>query len=314
MPNFLTIGTYDGVHVGHRKIIGTLIREARRRGLDSVLAYFPAPPKFFFSGEAENCLITLPDEREDLIRGLGVGKVRSIPFNAALAEMSAETFFGSVILKKNHAEGLCVGRDFAVGKGRMGNLAFLRKRCAASGILFKAMAFVTFGGHKVSSSLIRAFLRNGHIEEANKCLGRSYSVSGMVVRGAGMGRRLGFPTANMNSHPAKILPPGVFAVRVRADKETFSGVANVGRRPTMRSLGSRLLLETHILDSDRTLYGRRLEVEFLRHLRAERRFGSREALRRQVAEDVLTARRFFNQGGVSASAPGAGTGRMACRA
>ena len=293
MSNYLTIGTYDGVHLGHRKIIESLMREGLKRGLDSALAYFPAPPKFFFSGEKENCLITLPGEREDLIRGLGVEAVCSIPFDSALAEMSAETFFNSVILKTHHAGGLCVGRDFAVGKGRLGNLEFLRKRCAASGVRFKAMSFVTFGGHKISSSLIRAYLRSGHVEEAGKCLGRSYSVSGAVVKGAGMGRLLGFPTANIGADPAKILPPGVFAVRVRADKEIFHGVANVGRRPTMRSLESRLLLEAHILDFDRTLYGRRLEVEFVRHLRAERRFGSREALRRQVGEDVIAARRCF---------------------
>ncbi len=293
MPNYLTIGTYDGVHLGHRKIIGALIRESLKLGFNSALAYFPSPPKFFFSGETENCLITLPGEREELIRGQGVGKISSLPFGSALAKMSAETFFGSVILRKHHAGGLCVGRDFAVGKGRLGNLDFLRGRCAGSGVRFKAMAFVTFGGHKISSSLIRAYLRSGRVEEANKCLGWNYSVSGTVVRGAGMGRRLGFATANINANPAKILPPGVFAVRVRVGKEIFPGVANVGRRPTMRSLGGRLLLEAHMLDFDRPLYGRRLEVEFLRHLRAERRFGSRDALRRQVFEDVRAARRFF---------------------
>jgi riboflavin kinase/FMN adenylyltransferase len=291
MPSYLTIGTYDGVHLGHRKIITALIRESLKYRLRSALAYFPEPPKFFFSRETENCLITLPEEREALFRGLGVGRISPIPFTAAVADMSAEKFFNSLILKKYRAEGLCVGRDFAIGKDRLGNLEFLRKRCAEAGVRLKTMTFTAFEGHKISSSLIRSFLRNGHVEAAAECLGRPYSVAGTVIKGAGMGRLLGFPTANAGADPAKILPPGVFAVRVRLGKEVFSGVANVGRRPTLRSLGGRMLLETHILDFDRDIYGRRLEVEFLRHLRAERRFGSRETLRQQIAADVRAARK-----------------------
>jgi len=296
MPNFLTIGTYDGVHLGHRKIIGTLVRESSKRGLDSALAYFPAPPKFFFLNETENCLITLPAEREELVRRLGVEHVTKIPFNSELAEMSAEAFFNNIVLKSQAAAGLCVGRDFALGKGRRGNLEFLKRRCAEAGIRFKALSFVTFDGHKISSSLIRTFLRNGHVEEANKCLGWNYSASGKVVRGDGIGRRLGFPTANMGVHPAKILPPGIFAVRVKLGKEMFYGVVNVGRRPTVDSLarhGGRLLSEVHILDFDRDIYGHDLEVEFLRHLRPEKKFSSKEALQRGILQDINIARKYF---------------------
>jgi len=294
MPSYLTIGTYDGVHLGHQKIIRTLIRESTKLALDSSLAYFPLPPKFFFLNETQNCLITLPAERENLIRRLCVDNITKIPFDTALAEMSAETFFNSVILKTHAAAGLCVGRDFAFGRGRRGNVEFLRKRCAAYGIRFKAMSFVNFGGHKISSSLIRTFLRNGRVEEANKCLGWNYSLSGKVVRGAGLGRRLGFPTANIDVHPAKILPPGIFAAKVRLDKEIFYGVANVGRRPTVGSLGGRLLLEAHILDFDRDIYGRRLEVELLSYLRPEKKFRSKENLQRRILQDIGIARKLFN--------------------
>lgn len=291
MPVYLTIGTYDGVHLGHRKIIATLVRESLKLGLDSALAYFPFPPKFFFSGENKNCLITLPDEREELIRSLQVKNIAKLPFTASLAGMSAEDFFKKIILKARASSGLCVGRDFAIGKGRRGDLEFLRKRCAAAGVSFKAMSFVTFDGHKISSSLIRTFLRNGRVAMAAKCLGRNYSVSGKVVRGAGLGRRLGFPTANLAAHPAKILPPGIFAVKARLGNSMFSGVANVGHRPTMAAPGGQLLLEVHILDFDREIYGRRLEVEFLRHLRSERKFSSREALQRQILSDIKAARK-----------------------
>ena len=293
MPSYLTIGTYDGVHLGHQKIIRALIRESLKRGLDSALAYFPLPPRFFFSGEKENCLITLPGEREERIRRLGVKNITKIPFNNALAAMSAEEFFNKIILNARSARGLCVGRDFALGKDRKGDLGFLRRRCASAGVGFKAISFATFKGRKISSSLIRAFLRKGRVDLAAKCLGWNYSVSGKVVRGAGLGRRLGFPTANIDAHPAKILPPGIFAVKVRLGDEMFYGVANAGRRPTVTTSVGGLLLEVHILDFDRNIYGRRLEVEFLRRLRPERKFGSREALQRQILSDIKTARKYF---------------------
>lgn len=293
MSVFLTIGTYDGVHLGHQKIINALIRESLKRGLNSALAYFPSPPRFFFSGETVNCLITLPEEREKLLRKLRVENITKVPFDSVLAEMSAEKFFNDIILKGHDAAGLCVGRDFAFGKNRRGNAEFLMKHCAAAGIRFKAMSFVTFGGHKVSSSLIRTFLRNGRVEEANKCLGWNYTVSGKVVKGEGIGRRLGFPTANIDAHPAKILPPGIFAARVRLDKGVFHGVVNVGHRPTVDSLDGCLLLEVHILDFDRDIYGRKLEVEFIRHLRSERKFKSKEALQRQILQDIRIARKYF---------------------
>lgn len=293
MSVILTIGTFDGVHLGHRKIIRALTRDALKRGMDSALAYFPFPPKFFFSKESENCLITLPEEREELLRGLRVGNITGIPFDSVLAEMSAARFFNDVILKARDAAGLCVGRDFAFGRNRAGNVDFLRKRCAEAGIRFKALSFVAFGGRRISSSMIRALLRSGRVGEANKCLGWNYSVSGQVAAGAGIGRLLGFPTANINAHPAKILPPGVFAARVRTPGGTFRGVVNVGRRPTVAGDEGRPLLEVHILDFNRDIYGRRLTVEFLRHLRAEKKFGSRESLRQQIIRDVGLAGKYF---------------------
>ena len=168
MSVFLTIGTYDGVHLGHQKIIKALIRDGLKRNTGSALAYFPFPPKFFFSNETTNCLITLPEEREERIRNLRVENITEVPFNAAMAGMSAEKFFNDIILSAHEAAGLCVGQDFAFGHNRRGNTGFLQAHCAAAGIRFKAMSFVTFGGHKISSSLIRTFLRNGHVEMANK--------------------------------------------------------------------------------------------------------------------------------------------------
>ncbi|OGS49646.1 MAG: riboflavin biosynthesis protein RibF [Elusimicrobia bacterium RIFOXYB2_FULL_62_6] len=293
MPTCLSLGTFDGVHLGHQKIIRTLVRESRLRGYGSVAVYFPLPPKFFFSGERENCLITLPAEREALLKSCGAGRVEMLPFGAKLASMSAESFFRRVVLGAYGAREVAAGRDFAFGKDREGNAEFLEKRCAAAGVGYKAVPFASYKGHKISSSLIRAFLRSGRIEDANKCLGRNYSAAGKVVKGAGVGRALGFPTANIGVDPAKILPPGVFAAKARLGGETFSAVLNIGRRPTIGSLGGRLLLEAHILDFDRLIYGRRLEVEFLKHLRPEKKFRSREHLKEQISSDIALARKYF---------------------
>lgn len=293
MMNFLAIGTYDGIHLGHRKIISSAVREARSRGLRSRVVYFPVPPKFFFSGEAENCLITLPAERKKLILSLGADSAEALNFNSALASMGAGDFFRQVVLRRFRAGGLCVGPDFAVGRGREGHLGFLKNACADAGIAFKSVAFARRGGHKISSSLIRAHLRAGAVEEANICLGWDYSVTGPVVRGAGLGKKLGFPTANIGADPAKILPPGIFAARVKVDGESFNAVLNVGKRPTVDTLDCKMILEAHILDYSRMIYGKKIEVTFLKHLRPERKFHSKESLIQHIQADIAAARKLF---------------------
>jgi len=291
--NFMAIGTYDGVHLGHRKIIRAAIREALKRGMKSKVVYFPFPPKFFFSGEKENCLITLPEEREDLIKALRPDSVEAIEFNKPFASMRAGDFFTGVVLKGFTAGGLCVGPDFAVGQGREGHLDFLRAASRKAGIAFKAVPFARRGGHKISSSLIRAHLRAGAVEEANICLGWEYSASGPVIKGAGLGRKLGFPTANIGVDAAKILPPGIFAARVKVAHETFNAVLSVGRRPTVNTLNGKLILEAHILDFSRMIYGAQVQVTFLKHLRPERKFHSLDSLIIHIRQDITAARKFF---------------------
>ncbi len=293
MPDFVAIGSFDGVHRGHRRMIRAAMREALRAGMRSRVVYFPVPPKFFFSGESENCLITLPEERERLIASLRPDVVEPLPFTREVSLMSAHEFFSEMVLGRYRAGGLCVGPDFAVGRGREGHLSFLREACWREGVALRKVPFSMRGGHRISSSLIRAHLRAGAVEEANVCLGWDYSVSGPVIRGAGLGRKLGFPTANVGADPAKILPPGIFAATVKAAGGVHRAVVNVGRRPTLDTLGSRVILEAHILDFSRSIYGRAIEVTFLKHLRPERRFGSKESLVRHIRSDIAAAGRFF---------------------
>lgn len=295
MADFVALGSFDGVHLGHRRLVAAAVKEALRRGQRSRIVYFPFPPKFFFSGETENCLITLPEERAALLESLRPDLVEPLVFNDALRSMPAAAFFNEVVLGRLRAGGLCVGPDFAAGKGREAHADYLRRACAQAGIAFREVPFARRGGHKISSSLIRAHLREGRVEEANRCLGWEYTVSGPVIRGAGLGRKLGFPTANVGAHPSKILPPGIYAARVRVGRESANAVLSVGSRPTVNTLGGRTVLEAHILDYSRTIYGRRIEVTFLKHLRPERRFASKESLVEHIRADVAAARKYFGK-------------------
>ncbi|MCK5582274.1 MAG: hypothetical protein KAI33_00710, partial [Elusimicrobiales bacterium] len=211
MANYITIGTYDGVHFGHQKIIQKTIRESPRLGMKSLVLYFSLPPKFYFSGKNSNCLITLPKERELILKNMGVERVFEVGFDDEIASMSAEDFFENIIVRRYGAKGLCIGHDFALGRERTGNLNFLEKACHEKSIHFNHMSFVNYRKHKISSSLIRRQLISGDVEGAGKCMGRNYSITGKVIKGARIGRILGFPTVNIDVPDLKIIPPGVFA-------------------------------------------------------------------------------------------------------
>ncbi len=293
MANYITIGTYDGVHLGHQKIIKATIKESLKHGMKSIVVYFPLSPRFYFSGKNSNCLITLPEERNLLLKNMRVDKYESIVFDANVGTMSAEDFFNNIIIGHYDASGICVGHDFAFGKDRRGNLSFLKEMCAKKSIHFKHMSFVNFKSHKISSSLIRRQLILGNIEDANKCLGWNYSITGKIIKGARIGRQLGFPTANINVPALKIIPPGVFAVKLILDGNIYNGVANSGYRPTIDKSKSHLILEAHILDFDKNIYGKTLKIEFLKRLRGEKKFGLPESLKKQIAEDIKAAKAYF---------------------
>lgn len=291
MKNYITIGTYDGVHLGHRKVIHALVKESRKRGMKSLVLYFPFPPRAVISG-ARNSLITLPHERKLLLESLGVDKAQELPFTAEMAATGHRTFFREILLKHSRAGGIIVGRDFVFGRDRRGDVRFIRRECRKNSLYFKIVPFVMSQEHRVSSSAIRTLLKSGDISGANHRLGRHYEVSGKVVKGSGFGRLLGFHTANIDVDPAKILPPGVFAVRVGIGHRMYYGAANVGVGPTVKGSGAKQMLEVHILNFSTTIVGRMLKVEFLRRIRSERKFASVEALQRQILKDVKTAHIF----------------------
>lgn len=295
MKALVTLGTFDGVHRGHQRLIGRLLAQAKRWRLRPLAVVFDRPPRFFFHPELATSLLTTPEERRELLLGMGVKEVRVLRFSRNLAHVPHTRFFEDYVLRRCRAGGLLVGPDFAFGRGRKGDIAWLTNACDVLGLKFSVLGVVRAGGHKVGSSRIRQLLQEGEAAEAARLLGRPHSARGLVVRGDGLGRKLGVPTANLQVPESKLVPPGVFKVRVSSADGGPSlggrlGACNVGVRPTVGGVGERRV-EVHVLGFKGSLYGRRLKLEFLRRIRPERRFPSLDALREQLRRDLQAAKR-----------------------
>jgi len=288
---FIALGTFDGVHRGHQTMLADLTDLSTVYRIPSLVLFFPVPPRAALSGNTVMSMITLPEERAALISACGVDRVSQIEFTGRISSMGHEEFFSDVLLSRYRMKGLLVGKDFAFGRNRAGHIDYMRRACSEAGIPLFVHPFVKEGGHKISSSVIRGLLREGRVEEASRLLGRRYAISGKVVRGEGLGRKLGFPTANLDCGTLKILPRGVFAVNARLGERSFRAVANVGFRPTVNTIHAEVpLMEVHMLGFDEMIYGRMLDIEFLSRIRGEKRFHGVEELSAQVREDMRRAR------------------------
>lgn len=283
----VTIGTFDGVHRGHRQLLDWVRALAKRRGLKTRVVFFVAPPRFHFRPELKVPLLTGGADRRRLLKGLGIDRVEMLRFGPRWATMPHTAFFESYIVRRWRAGGLLVGRDFAFGRGRLGDLAFLKAACAARGMTLGVLPLVRFGRKKIGSTRIRSLLAAGDVRGAARLLGRPFELRGRVVHGSHMGRKLGFPTANVHVPAEVMAPPGVYEVLVTGGplKEPRRAVCNVGVRPTVDG-AARRHVEVHIPDWKGRLYGRVVTVSFVRRLRGERKFASVDALIRQIARDV----------------------------
>jgi riboflavin kinase / FMN adenylyltransferase len=286
----VTIGNFDGVHRGHRALLDHVNARARELDIGScVLTFEPHPREYFAKSVAEGAppRVTRLRDKLELLAAAGVGRVHVAPFGARLASLSAGEFIEAVLVRGLQTRALVVGRDFRFGKGRAGDLASLR----AAGLDVQAIPDVV-DGERISSSSVRAALQAGDLERAQTLLGHPYFISGRVVRGARLGRELGFPTANI---PLRRPPPlsGIFVVQVDG---LGDAVASVGLRPTVNPVPSPLL-EVHLLDFSGDLYGRRLRVRFLRKLRDEEKYDGLEALKAAISSDVRRARDYFGTHG-----------------
>ncbi|RPI47693.1 MAG: bifunctional riboflavin kinase/FAD synthetase [Betaproteobacteria bacterium] len=295
LPLALTIGNFDGVHLGHRAMLDRLKREAAARELPAaVMTFEPHPREFFAPDQAPTRLSSLREKLE-MLAALGVDRTYVCRFTYDFARTPAEEFVARVLVQGLGVRWLLVGDDFRFGARRAGDMQLLSALSQRHGYEVHSMASVVADGRRVSSTAVREALSDGDLELAAQLLGRPYLISGRVVRGDRIGRTLGFPTANVRMRHNR--PPlyGIFAVRVHGlGPRPVNGAASLGVRPTVDTRGVPVL-EVHLLDFERDIYGRHVQVEFLHKLRDEQKYPDLESLRKQIAVDVAQIRRFFSR-------------------
>ena len=289
----LTIGNFDGVHLGHRALLGELMAKARELALPgTVLTFEPHPRELFAPDQAPARLASMRDKLE-LLAECGVDRVHVCRFDRKLAGLTAEEFIEQILVRGLSVRHLIIGDDFRFGKARGGDFSLLQQAGTAHRFVVEAMRTVDFGGLRVSSSAVRDALAAGDIEQAESLLGRPFVIAGRVMDGRKLGRTIGFPTANIQVRRKRLPLSGVFAVTVSGiDSTPLPGAANIGVRPTVAE-GLKPVLEVHLLDFDRNIYGRHVDVNFMHKLRSEAKFESLDALKAQIARDVADVRAYF---------------------
>ncbi len=296
MGSVLTIGNFDGVHLGHQAMLAQAKSISLKYKLPLlVLSFDPHPEAYFASGEAPARLDSFA-ERVMLFKAAGVDLACIVPFNAALAQTSDQAFIEKVVLQQLNAKFVVVGDDFRYGTGRKGNVSSLIQAGKKFGFEVHQLDSVECAGARVSSTQIRELLGAGQFDLASKYLGRPYSIMGRVIHGDARGRTWGFPTLNLVMKLPRAIK-GVFAVRIKGlgqlAQAAYLGVANLGNRPTVDGL--KTLLEVHVFDYKDKAYGRRVCVEFCTQIRQEQKFDSFDALKAQIQLDTIAAKNYFKQ-------------------
>jgi riboflavin kinase/FMN adenylyltransferase len=290
-PSIVTIGVFDGVHRGHQHLIRRLVREARANNhLAVALTFFPHPD-IVLRGLEGRYYLTTPEQKADLLIGLGVDCVITQPFNEEVRQIRAAAFVDN-LLRHLKMQSLWVGSDFALGYKREGNVPFLRELGQQKGFRVQEIDLISGDSGKISSSAIREAIQTGEVEQAKAWLGRPYSVTGEVVHGLKRGRQIGFPTANTAVWDEQVLPAnGIYAGWARLGSERFMAMTNVGVRPHFD--GQTVTVEPYLLDFDRDIYGEQLEVFFEKRLRPEAKFNSLQELIDQIGRDVEEGKRYL---------------------
>lgn len=309
----LALGAFDGIHIGHRQILQKVLRKARGiRGTATVLTFQEHPQKVLHPAE-KTSILTSFWHKMSLIAELGVDLCVALHFNRAFSKLSPEEFVRRLLVMKLQVHSVILGHDSRFGHNRAGDAQAMRDLARRYGFEFEVVAPLKKGSSTVSSTLIRRLIGEGRIVRARELLGRGYSILATVVKGAGRGKTLGFPTANLDPHSEVLPPSGVYAVRVRRvriflergrkffhrfhcqhDTPLLPAVLNLGTRPTFNGSARQLVAEVHLLNFRGNLYGKTIEVEFIKRLRDEMKFSSGDALRRQIQRDVRLARSYVH--------------------
>jgi riboflavin kinase / FMN adenylyltransferase len=295
-PVALTIGNFDGVHLGHRAMLDELARAARRFGVPACVMIFEPQPREFFAPDMAPARLTSLREKLELLAGYGLDRAHVCRFNYAFAQITAQDFVERVLVRGLGVRWLQVGDDFRFGSRRAGDFVMLKQHAPRFGFEVQALPTVTMDGIRVSSTAVRDALAAGDMVRAARYLGRPYSISGRVVRGDQLGRKLGFPTANVQMKHNRPPLAGIFAVEVHGARGERGGVvrgaASLGVRPTVKVQGA-AVLEVYLFDFKEEIYGRHVRVEFLHKLRDEEKYADLDTLKRQIALDVQHAQAFF---------------------
>jgi riboflavin kinase/FMN adenylyltransferase len=296
-----TIGNFDGVHLGHQAVFRHLLKKGEELGLPATVITFEPQPMEYFAPDKAPARLTRMREKLQAIYDTGVDRVVLLEFGPKMAAMPADRFVQELLVQGLDVRYLFVGDDFRFGKGRTGDIELLRRVGAATGFEVENMSTFALREERVSSTRIREALARGDLELAAHNLGRPYTICGRVAHGDERGRAIGFPTANIDLH-RKVSPlHGVYAVLVYGlEQDPRPGVANIGTRPTVEG-DTRYLLEVHLFDFSRSMYGEHVEVEFRKKLREEKRFDSFELLRQQIELDAAEARSYFELDSKSAN-------------
>ena len=293
----LTIGNFDGVHLGHQAVLAKVVAIARQMQLPSCVMLFEPQPLEVFAGDAAPARLTRFREKYEALARLGVDRLLCVHFTPAFAAQAPEQFIQQLLLKQLGVEQLIVGDDFRFGKNRSGSFDLLALAAEQHQFGLYSTSSLLLGQQRISSTLIRQALAEDKLTLAAEMLGRPFALTGRVRHGRKLGRDLGFPTANVFLYRRKLPVAGVYAITANTVFGCYQGVANIGNRPTVQ--GQRQQLEAHLFDFKGDLYGSQIEVLLQHKLRSEQRFDSLAQLQQQIAADVTAAKAFFQHGALA---------------
>ncbi|WP_317854193.1 bifunctional riboflavin kinase/FAD synthetase [Chakrabartyella piscis] len=291
-PSAVTLGNFDGLHLGHRALVGLTKEFAKDENLQSVVFTFSPHPMLVFGKKEDFALIMSPEEKKFTMERMGVDVYIEYPFDAEFASMSAEDFAIKLIFEQLNCKVLIVGENYHFGAKRSGNYEMLKQMGEAYGVKVIAVPSVMYKENRVSSSRIRRHLVAKDLEFSNQMLTEPYFILGTVKEGKKLGRTIGFPTINVEAHPLKLFPPnGVYATKTLYQGKYYYGVTNIGINPTVN--GTQKIVETYLLDFNQMIYGEEIQTFFYEFLRSEKKFDSIEALQAQIQVNAEQARDYF---------------------
>ncbi len=292
-PVYCAIGMFDGVHLGHQSVLKHVVQKAKSESGLAVVLTFKDHPADLLAPSRSPKLIYPSYYKQSLFESLGLDLAWMVPFNEQMSQFTAEDFIKRVESFCGNLSGICVGSNFSFGHKRQGNVALLQKLGQQSNFEVEAKPALSLEGDAVSSTRIRNLILSGQIDEASRLLGRRYSIIGKVIQGDGVGRQLGFRTANLDCERLALPPLGVYSISSTINGKSIPGVLNIGKRPTIHQSKPKVQVESHFWGAEFDLYGKQIELELKTKIRDEQKFPNLESLKSQIRQDIESAKKLF---------------------